>query len=123
MSRNFDDPFTTYPSDLDSPATFAYTIEPNDFPGGILGTSIRALYVGQTGNVWCRPVGNGDTTYTAANVLFVSVPAGTILPIRMSAVWNTAPQSSGDPGFQSGIPPHFESKHANTTASSLVGLY
>ena len=50
MSRNFNDPFTTYPSDVDSPATFAYNIEPKDFPDGILGTSIRALYVGQTGN-------------------------------------------------------------------------
>jgi len=98
MARNFDDPFTTYRSDLDSPAQYAVEITPTD--ATVLTTSIRGLYVGVTGNVSCRLVGNASATQTQANVKFAFIPAGTILPVRLEGVWAT-----------------------DTTADDLIGLY
>jgi hypothetical protein len=105
MPRNFNDPFTTYQSDLDSPAQYAVQITPTD--DAILGTSIRALYIGGSGNVYCRPVGVSNTIDPSANILFQSVVAGTILPVRMEAVWSSNVLNTTQ----------------NTTATGLVGLY
>ena len=105
MPRNFNDPFTTYQSDLDSPAQYAVEITPDD--GATLGTSIRALYIGGSGNVYCRPVGISDTSVPASNILFQSVVAGTILPVRMEAVWSS----------------NVDNQTQNTTAYGLIGLY
>lgn len=105
MPRNFNDPFTTYQSDLNSPAQYAVEISAND--GFVLTTSIRALYIGGSGNVFCRPVGISNTASPATNVFFSNLVAGTVLPVRLEAVWYSNTQNDTQ----------------NTTATGLVGLY
>jgi hypothetical protein len=89
--------FKKYPTDVDSPAEFAYEI--NVTNDNELPHVTRALYIQTAGNVYCRlysggPSGWGGNTSlaetsntAAANTLFRNVVAGTILPIRVSAVW------------------------------------
>lgn len=80
------------PMKMDEPAYDAASVTPhdtNDLSGGVA----RALYVGTTGDV--EVIMAGGTT-----VVFSSVPAGYILPIRVSRV-----------------------KAANTTASDILALY
>lgn len=76
------------------PASGAYAITPSDTQK--LPFDTRGLYVGVTGNV--TVVMTNDVL--ANTVLFVAVPAGSLLPISVKYVL-----SSG------------------TTASSLVGVY
>jgi hypothetical protein len=86
MADNFED----YNQGLDSPAFNAVEITPADSD---LSTDLRGFYVGVTGNVTVMTSG-GNT------VLFVAVPAGSIMPIRCKQVRATG-----------------------TTATSIVGLY
>jgi len=92
-------------AELDSPASHAFPITPGQTE---LPTTIRGLYIGTSGNVFCRTLG-GNTSHTKANVFFYNVVAGTVLPIRMDGVWD------------------YNSTEAditqNTTATFLVGLY
>lgn len=60
------------------PATAAFAISTSDATP--LPQIPRALYVGVTGNVAVRPVGS------ESDVTFIAVPAGTILPVRVSFV-------------------------------------
>ena len=105
MPRNFNDPFTAYLTDLDSPAQYAVEITPTN--DSVLTKSIRGLYVSTAGNVYCRFVGVSNTDNPEANVLFQSVPAGTILPVRLEAVWSSNTLNTTQ----------------NTTSVGLVGLY
>ena len=110
MARNFDDPFTTYRTDLDSPAQYAFEITPTD--DTVLTTSIRGLYVGGGpdggGNVYCRLIGNSNADFPSqANVLFQQVMAGTIIPARIEAVWSSNVLNTTQ----------------NTTSTGLIGLY
>lgn len=91
--------------DLDAPAFRAFPITPSqeDLP-----TTIRGLYIGNSGNVFCKVAG-GNTTHSNANVFFYNVVAGTVLPVRMDGVY--AYNSSESDISQ------------NTTATFLVGLY
>ena len=115
-------------SDVDSPAEFAFEIPDmhaaagstvevgvldveniSDFPNA--GTT-RGLYVGVAGNVYCRMANSYNPTVGVdddfgANVLFQGVPAGTILPIRVQAIWAN----------------NYTDDTSNTTATGLVGLY
>ena len=125
------DKYRTSISDVDSPAEFAFTIP--DMHTGLAHTTIsvgvlretnpsfaddsgasttRGLYVGVSGNVYCRmansynpTVGVNDTH--GANVLFQGVPSGTVLPIRVQAIWAN----------------NYMDDTSNTTATGLVGLY
>jgi hypothetical protein len=123
------DKYRTSISDVDSPAEFAFEIP--DMHTGLAHTTIsvgvldgtkailhsdaattRGLYVGVAGNVFCRLANSYNPTVGVddvqqANVLFQGVPAGTILPIRVQAVW----ANNGTTDTQ------------NTTATGLVGLY
>jgi hypothetical protein len=123
------DKYRTSISDVDSPAEFAFEIP--DMHTGLAHTTIsvgvldgtkailhsdaattRGLYVGVAGNVFCRLANSYNPTVgvpdvLGANVLFQGVPAGTILPIRVQAVW----ANNGTTDTQ------------NTTATGLVGLY
>jgi hypothetical protein len=60
----------------------------------VLARPTRALYVGGTGNVAVRMVGDQTTP------IFSAVPAGAILPIRVDKVLSTG-----------------------TTATSIVGIF
>lgn len=83
--------FRAYERSYSDPAHSAYVITPND--STMLSAHTRGIYVG----------GVGDLTVLIYNdtvaVTFVGVPAGTLLPIRVSKVLATG-----------------------TTATNLVGL-
>jgi hypothetical protein len=74
------DQFETYTSGLESPATRAAAVTPNDSTD--LTNFARALYVGGAGDVSLITTG-GDT------VTFAGVAAGTILPVRTARVRDT----------------------------------
>lgn len=76
---------------LTSPADNATAVTPSDSTD--LAFTSRALYVGGAGNLVVTMAGGGDVTFSA-------VPAGSILPIRVSRV-----------------------KATTTTATSIVNLY
>jgi len=113
------DKYRTTISDVDSPAEFAFTIADMHTGGAhttvevcVLDPTTRALYVGVAGNVFCRLANSYNPTVGVddvrqANVLFQGVPAGTILPIRVQAVWAN----------------NYTDDTSNTTATGLIGLY
>lgn len=74
MSDTFNNPTTG----LQDPANNAYTATPHaEDPLPIYS---RAIYVGTAGDLTCKMMKD------AADVTFVGVPAGTILPIRVSHI-------------------------------------
>ena len=85
------DQFSNFVEGLTSPADNATAVTPSDSTD--LAFTSRALYVGGAGNIVVTMAGGGDVTFTA-------VPAGSILPIRVSRV-----------------------KSTSTTATSIVNLY
>ena len=127
------DKYRTSISDIDSPAEFAFEIADMHTGGahttvsvGVLndtniidsdsarggGKTTRGLYVGVAGNVYCRMANSYNPTVGVdddfgANVLFQGVPAGTILPIRVQAIWAN----------------NYSDDTSNTTATGLIGLY
>ena len=76
---------------LTSPADNAAAVTPSDSTD--LAFTSRALYVGGAGNIVCTMLGGGDVTFAA-------VPAGSILPVRVTRV-----------------------KATSTTATSIINLY
>lgn len=88
------DRFSNYAVQLDSVATNAFVITPSS---NTLAISTRSIYVGGAGDITVLPVGYKQETPVA--ITFTAVPAGTILPIRVSVVY------------------------ANTIATNLLGLY
>ena len=109
------DEYRNKSSELESPAGKAFNIpemqyvsSPTDENHSDLPTTIRGLYVGSAGNVFCK-VAYGNSSHTSANVFFRNVVAGTILPVRMKGVY-TYNVTQGDTS-------------QNTTATFLVGLY
>jgi hypothetical protein len=70
---------------LGQPAEHAFAITVHDANDEDVVT--RALYVGGTGDVKVATRGGEDVT-------FVAVPAGTILPIRVTRVWDTGTDAS-----------------------------
>lgn len=86
------DAYNSHSAGLESPAENAAAVTPHD--SNELAYYSRALYVGGAGNVCVTLVGSGSS------IVFVGVPAGTILPIRCKLV-----------------------KSTNTTATSIVNLW
>lgn len=76
---------------LTSPADNATAVTPSDSTD--LAYTSRALYVGGAGNIVVTMAGGGDVTFAA-------VPAGSILPVRVTRV-----------------------KSTSTTATSIINLY
>lgn len=74
------DPFAAYSASLDGPAIGGVAVTPHDT--NELSSYSRALYVGGSGNLTVV-MADGST------VLFNSVPAGTLLPIRCKIVKST----------------------------------
>ena len=93
------DPYDHMRSETDSPAKEAFVITPSDSEN--LSVSVRGLYIGVSGNLHVRMHGGANNiTSPGANVVFVNVVAGTVLPIRVDTVMATT-----------------------TTAGHIVGLY
>lgn len=98
-TRSPKDPYNHIRSEPDSPAKEAFDIVPSDSEN--LSISVRGLYIGVSGNVHVRMHGGANNiTSPGANVVFVNVVAGTVLPIRVDTVMATS-----------------------TTAEHIVGLY
>lgn len=85
------DPFNSPSPQLADPVDHAFSISPH--ATNPIAFTTRAIYVGGAGNVVCRFA--GDT----ADVTLSAVPAGTLLPIRVTHV------------------------RATSTATLLIGLY
>jgi hypothetical protein len=85
------DQFANTQSSLSSPASGGFPVTPSDTAG--LTSISRALYVGAGGALSVRMLSGDD-------VNFVGVPAGTILPIRVTQVFS-----------------------AGTTAGNIVALF
>lgn len=66
------------PSSIDSPAANAAAVTPSDVT--VFAPATRGLYIGATGDVAVNML------TTVAAILFKAVPAGTILPIAVTAV-------------------------------------
>lgn len=71
------DRFESFASSLDSPASTAFAITPND--SADLSERCRAIFVGDAGNV---VVDFGTVT----NITFANCAAGTVLPVRATRV-------------------------------------
>jgi hypothetical protein len=72
------------------PAIAGFTITPSDTT---VLTDVRGIWVGAPGNLAVRMIADGST------LVFVGIPAGTLLPVQVDKVMAT-----------------------NTTAGSLLGL-
>ena len=80
------DNFSSFPTTPISPARSASTVTPSD--GTDLPHVSRAIYVGQTGDV-SVVMADGD------QVIFEAVPAGAMLPIRVSGINATGTTAAG----------------------------
>lgn len=87
MSASFNNPH-----DGIAPASSAFAITPHD--SNDLTNVVRGIYVGGAGDITVNMAGTGSS------IAFVGVPAGTLLPIRVTRVLDTG-----------------------TDATSLVGIY
>lgn len=86
------DVFENLTEGISAPGNNLVAITPSDSTD--LAQVSRGIYVGGAGNLVVTPAAGGS------NVTFVGVPAGTVLPIRVSRVLSTS-----------------------TTATSLINLY
>lgn len=73
------DPFAKQIKTIDSVADNAYAITPDD--AADLPTASRGMYVGTGGDI------KVDLPKSAAPVVFVGVPSGAILPVRVKRVY------------------------------------
>ncbi len=72
---------------MDWPAVNAKVITPSA-DGGNLDAVTRAIYVGGAGAVEVDMLGGPEDNGGNTKVLFSAVPAGTILPIRATAIYS-----------------------------------
>jgi hypothetical protein len=85
------DTFVNSQGGLQSPPTNSFAITPSD--SAELPFVTRAVYVGGSGNITLR-LGN-DT----ASVLLLSVPVGTLLPVRARQIYATGTSAASLVGF------------------------
>ncbi len=86
------DTFSEFEISLNSPVyEHAIAVTPHDSTDFAVAT--RALYIGGVGNVSVETVG-GESA-----VIFVAVPAGTTIPIRVTRVNNTGTGATSIVGF------------------------
>lgn len=85
------DTFRTHGRSLTAPSEDAVAIQPDD--SATLSYATRAIYIGTGGDLRVRMLGHADVT-------FVGLPQGALLPLRVTQVFTTG-----------------------TTASDIVGLW
>lgn len=81
------DLFEKFSNNLDSPAKYAFAVTPDDVAN--LAVTSRYLYIGGAGDLSVEMTGDN------ANVVFSTVPAGTILPIRVCKVHASGTTANG----------------------------
>ena len=74
------DKFEKFYTNVSDPADHAYSITPDSTTD--LPFSTRAVYVGSTGNLVVSMVTDTANTF----ITFASIPAGSILPIRVKRI-------------------------------------
>ncbi len=79
------DRFASRAQSLEGPATHGFAVTPSDATP--LAETCRALYVGSAGTI-------AVTMASGASLSFIGVGAGTILPVRISAVLATGTTAS-----------------------------
>ncbi len=84
------DAFAAFSKGLDAPATKAFDITPSDTAD--LAEIPRYVYVGSAGDLKVDMMDGGTVTFTA-------VPAGTLLPIRVTRVYLTGTTATGIVGL------------------------
>ena len=84
------DRFQTSSPSLAGPASHGFAVTPSD--STLLSETTRGIYVGTTGNI-------AALMLSGASVTFASVPAGAVLPVRLTKILATG-----------------------TTAGSIIGL-
>lgn len=84
-----DNTFKRHEARLDSPGFNAEAIPVSGSSGSIhLTTVSRGIYIGTSGDLRVRTLGGQD-------VLFTGVVGGTLLPIRITEVFNSGTTASG----------------------------
>lgn len=91
MTSVTNDTFSSHSRSLTAPSEDASEIQPDDSEN--LAYATRALYVGTGGDIRVRMLGHAEIT-------FVNLPQGTLLPLRVARVFETG-----------------------TTAGNIVGLW
>lgn len=81
------DSFATHSSGLDSPASKAFAVTPDDNTDLALAT--RAIYTGAGGSIALILVED------SVAVTFASLPAGMILPVRAARIKSTGTTATG----------------------------
>ena len=79
------DRFASRAQSLEGPANHGFTVTPSDATP--LAETCRALYVGSAGDI-------AVTMASGASLSFVGLGAGTVLPVRVSAVLATGTTAS-----------------------------
>lgn len=79
------DRFQTSSPSLAGPASHGFAVTPSD--STLLSETTRGLYVGTTGNI-------AGLMLSGASVTFTSVPAGAVLPVRLTKIMATGTTAS-----------------------------
>jgi hypothetical protein len=79
------DRFQTSSPSLAGPASHGFAVTPSD--STLLSETTRGLYVGTTGNI-------AALMLSGASVTFSSVPAGAVLPVRLTKIMATGTTAS-----------------------------
>lgn len=79
------DRFQTSSPSLSGPAAHGFAVTPSD--SSLLSETTRGLYVGAAGDITALML-------SGANVTFSDVPAGTILPVRLTKIMATGTTAS-----------------------------
>lgn len=80
------DNFSTHSAGLDSPASKAFAVTPDD--NSDLALTTRAIYTGSGGTLVCILCDD------SAEVTFTALPAGAVLPIRIRRIKATGTTAS-----------------------------
>jgi hypothetical protein len=84
------DRFQNSAPSLSGPASYGFPVTPSD--STVLSETTRGLYVGTTGDISALMV-------SGASITLSSVPAGSLLPLRLTKIMATGTTASGIVGL------------------------